>query len=274
MTLVPPGLNFGSALGWPFDPVWPQRFVRDGFAHIRIAGHGPAPIFERASAEQCRDACGQMLDLGLQPLITVRDSDQVTQLQHGTLVEHFNEADITSNGWQHERDLANMYRIIEKCAERALKLYVGGAVSGLHKRGFAHLSRYDWKNIPEHIGVSIHRYATDQDCTKVTDWGGSFLSKPPKPWRERADEVKHLFDLVGSRPVAVTECGVCSAEYSEAQQCEAMRYEREFWSQYAEVLCAYTYTDDPRGTNCESTFGLYDVDGNLKPHGAAFLGRG
>ena len=272
--MVPAGVNFASAVDWPYDPIWPVRFVRDGFFHIRIAGHGPAPTFERATAEQCVHACGQLLDAGLQPLLTVRDADQCSMLQHGTLVEHYNEADIASNGWRNDRDFDHMHRIIEVCAERALKLYVGGAVSGLHKRGFDFLKRFDWARIPPYVGVSVHRYATDGDWTKVTRWGGSLFSRPPKPWRTRHDEVRHLFDLVGSRPVAVTEFGYCSAEYSSQQQCEALRYEREFWSQYAEVLCAYHYTDDPRGSNCESTYGLYDAEGNLKPHGATFAGRG
>ena len=180
MTLQP-GITFASALDFPVDPVWPVRFARDGFAHIRIAGHGPAPTFERATAQQCVNACGQILDAGLQPLLTVRDADQCSQLQHGTLVEYWNEADITSNGWRNSRDIPEMWRVIDMCHERAVKLYIGG-VSGLHSRGFGFLRRLLWARIPANVGASVHRYPSGGDWRNITRWdAGGWFSRPPQP---------------------------------------------------------------------------------------------
>ena len=276
MTLKP-GLNFGVvAQDWPTEPPaapsdWLQRFARDGFVTIRIPGHSPAPHFVRASAEQCANACGQILDAGLQPLITIRDADQCSHLQHGTLVEYWNEPDITSNGWHDSRDIPEMWRVIDMCHERAVKLYISG-VAGVHSRGFGFLRRLPWARIPLNVGVSIHRYSSGDDWRNVTRWDGGWFSRPPQPWQTRDDEMRHLVGLVGTRPLAITEMGYCSAQWSSDQQCEALRYEREFWDRYAEVLCPYTFADDIRMlSSCEGSYGLYDVDGTLKPHGRAFV---
>jgi hypothetical protein len=229
----------------------------------------------------------EVIDAGLQPLVIIRDADQIPLLPEGIDIEFGNEPDIEKFGWTkfnkadaaiNETTYAAVMRNAPKSfttsywgeAQRAIAaakdrnpLWIG-VVSNLNARGFRFLSSGDWSNIPSWVGCSVHRYPDGNSPPEKAHLRG-LLGK----WWKRADEITELRKIVGSRPLGVSEIGYHTAYgvWKDGDVAKHMAWERQFFEDSKfDFAVGYQLNDGPADDqHHDSHFGFLDGKGTWKP---------
>src|SRR6185436_8142961 len=174
--------------------------------------------------------------VGFAVLFLVKDTAQIAAL--GRLIEPRpdlppviisspNEPDLGHRGHLSTRSCrAWIERAAPLCQAAGFDL-VAPAIANLNDRGFTYLKEI-WKTLAglPAVGVDVHRYAP---VTSALD---------PQPGsRTRADEIRRLKDIIGTRHWGVSEFGYASRPLTEAQQAHEWATEFVFWdatdAQYA-----------------------------------------
>ncbi len=187
------------------------------------------------------------LSVGLTPLATIRDGNQIRQIGLPVWYELRNEPDL-------EGPTPEEYRILVEDAVEANREVGGrlfiGVVSNLNDRGFDYLKAI--RPFPAGVDISVHRY------------GDGTFEHPHKGFSSRNAEVKWLKETIGPRKFAVTEFGYPTSDMSEEEQAKKIRQELEFWYQKAEFACIYQINDGPGNTRSHR-YGIRRSDGSWKP---------
>ncbi len=149
--------------------------------------------------------------------------------------------------------------------ERGVRLYIG-AVSNLNDRGFSFLRDLPWPAYPREVCCSVHRYPD----------GHSPLN-PQRGSRSRDEEIQKVREIVGDRPIALTEMGYHNAPggWTEQESAENEAWERRFGDRHGfDFVVKFQLNDgpDPSNTSTEAHYGARRADGTWKPAADAFIG--
>lgn len=269
---VKPGLQVG--FGRPLGGELLGDVKAQGFEVVRIQAFlSDEPGFPQVSAGETAVLVQEVLEAGLLPLTIIRDAAQVQHVPAGLPVEFGNEPDLGGQfGWPDPDEyLAGFHRAIS-AAEGRNPIF-GGVVSNLNRRGFRYLKNMHWEEIPAWVGCSVHRYP---------DAGGGPFHGHVKPlfqkrWT-RQDEVDYLRELVGDRPLALTEIGYNNIDFTEIEAAEFMAFERGFWGANGFAMgIGYQMCDGP-GATVEERWGFRKYDngplGPWKPVAKTWTGQG
>lgn len=237
---------------------------QDTLTSIRAQGFSVVRIdLQEADDSKTALLAQEVIDAGLQPLCIVRRAEQMIVLPEGSLVECGNEPDIAKFGWTRDSYLREARRCVAIATQTGQRLYVG-AVSNLNKRGFAFLESLPWREWPDSICASVHRYPEGK--SPRTPHGGC---------RSREEEIAKLRDIVGrNRPLAVTEIGYHDGPggWSENEVAAHMAWERQLFDAHGfEIVVAFQINDGPN-LDTESHFGFRRMDGSWKPVSRSFVG--
>lgn len=245
--------GFGAALGQPtLEAVRGQ-----GFTIVRID-------LQQCDLQTTALLAQEVIDAGLQPLCIIRRAEQMEVLPEGALVELGNEPDLAHFGWTLESYTAEARRCVPIALSTGQRLYLG-VVSNLNRRGFRFLAQLPWKEWPETICCSVHRYPDGRLPTNAHSGSSS-----------REEEVAKLRAIVGPRPLAVTEVGYHDGPggWNWAQVAEYMAWERRFFSEQGfEIVVGFQINDGERlDPSTEAHFGFRrNPSGEWKPVTSAFV---
>lgn len=182
---------------------------------------------------------------GMEPLLIVRDADQMRNLPNNIMVELRNEPDLEGPDPVSYRNLMLEAALVAKNKEQTL--YVG-VVSNLNDRGFDYLKAI--REFPDNVRVSVHRY------------GDGTFQNPHRGFSSRHAEYKWLKETVGNRSIAVTEFGYPTSDMSESDQAYRIQQEFEFWHGKTDFTCLYQIND---GFRSNERYGIRRLDGTWKP---------
>lgn len=225
---------------------------------------------------------GEVLDAGMAPLVIIRDPAQIDLVPDGVAIELGNEPDLAHFGWTLESYRAALGPAIRRCDGRH-PLCVG-AVSNLlvtapweAPRGLTWLAYLPWTEIPAWVTCSHHWYP-DDDAPHRSHIRRTALSLAQP---RRADLVQ-LRDLVGDRPLAMTEQGYWTPAHGTPEDVAGhYAVERVFWMVHDYTLAIAYQLDDapppPADAPLEPQHGygfrmLGSVD-DWKPAAAAWFGH-
>jgi len=203
----------------------------------------------------------EVIDAGLQPLCIISRAEQMAACPQGSLIELGNEPDLEHEGWTVDSYLAAARACVALALEHDRRLYLG-AVSNLNARGFAFLRSLPWMEWPPQICCSVHRYPE-----------GNSPHTPHTGWASRDAEVATLKQIVGARPLAVTEVGYHDGPEgsSEGQVADNLAWERQFFSGHDfEIVSAYQINDGPADGEPINHYGFRRANQTWKPVAFAF----
>lgn len=250
-----------SGFGDPLGADTLRSIKEEGFTIVRLDCQESSDVWTAALAQE-------VINEGLQPLVTVRRPEALRALPEGALAEFGNEPDLKAHfGWPtFESYWTPCQEAIRIALELNLRLYIG-VVSNLNDRGFDFLKKIPWKDIDPRICVSIHRYPEK----------GKGPTAPHDRFTSRDAEVQKLRSIVGNRPLACTEVGYHRGRdsgYSDEQVAEHLVWERQFFSTHGfDMVVVYQINDGPVGdTSALGNYGLRRHDGTWRPAARAFTG--
>ena len=248
---------------------------------------------QQRTAEDAALLAQDVLDHGMTPLVIVAEAWQVAALPAGAQVEVRNEPDIgTNEQLSVDRYMGIAFECINAARRREQDLGARmpvwiGAVSNLNERGIKYLDemfRKYWRQIPDDVGVSVHRYPN-----------GGYNESPWKPhdgFHTREHEAARLKDIIAhsptqsfpyDRPFGVSEMGYHTgprksrtlfgektARWTDEDVYWNLRWEFNFWAeQKAAFLTVYQLTDGPTD-DALGRYGIRRVDGTWKPSATIF----
>jgi hypothetical protein len=247
--MAAPGLQVG--FGDPIGPVL-EDLRKIGFTIIRLD-------LQEADLPTTTARAREVIDAGLQPLCIIRRAEQIAACPEGALIELGNEPDLAHFGWTVESYRAAAAECVPLALAHQRRLYLG-AVSNLNARGFDFLRQLPWADYPPEICCSVHRYPE-----------GDSPHTPHTGWPSRDAEVDTLKEIVGARPLAVTEVGYHDDQWTEAEVADNMAWERQFFAAHGFEICsAYQINDGPPDGGPEAHYGFRRLDGHWKPVAFAF----
>lgn len=247
-----PGLTVGHGDLIGLDLL--AELKRRGVAVVRLEAKPLTPLWQVAALGQ------EVVEAGLQPCFIATQPEHLAVVPAGTLLEAANEPDIERFGWSVRSYIKFVDECIPVLREHQRRMYAG-VVSNLNERGLRFLKRLPWERWPaDVVGTSFHRYPES---------GGPLVAHPPSSCR--AEEIDRLRAIVGSRPLACTEVGYNTIDFSEQEAADYLGWERKFFgSQGVELVCAYGI-NDATGPSAEDHYGFRRIDGTWKPQMKSFF---
>lgn len=252
------------------DP-WISELEQNHFHMLRLSAQSDhpqdAPV--RCSREQVRaiiDEVGGRFN----PYLMIRYVDQRNDLPPGPFyVELGNEPDLKQFGWTVEEYAAACLAARDAFEGSEYRLFVG-VISNLDRDSLEFLQALPWKELPNWIGCSYHRYPVSGQPPWVGQVKQLFGKRRSREW-----EVEELRRIVGPRPIGVSEVGYNELEFSEAQAVEYFGWEKEFLEKTGhEFAIAYQAWDGPQDdTSNLGHYGFRDLEtGRWKDQTRAWTG--
>lgn len=252
------GLQAGS--GEPLGEPWLTELVQTDVDMLRLEAQNPqphnAPV--RASRETVHAIINEVTGL-FNPLLIIRYSDQVADLPAGPFyVEVGNEPDLEHFGWTPEGYITACREVRDALDGLDYRIFIGAISSRDIERNFRFLRNIPWKEFPNSIGCTYHRYPVAGRPPQVGQYKPWFGGRKSREW-----EVDEIRKIVGKdRPIAVSEVGYHELDYTEAQATEYFGWEREFLEKTGhEFAVAYTAWDGPQSSkDYLGHFGFRDLE--------------
>jgi hypothetical protein len=230
--------------------------------------------FTRVSAETARAIVKEPLDVGIMPLVIIRQADQIRELPPGVHVEMGNEPDLSKFGWTVDSYRRELDRAVAVAQDHGVHLWAG-AVSNLNQRGFKFLRQLPWCDLPAWVGCSVHRYPDgppDRGHVK-----GGFLVRSRYT---REEEVAELRAIVGARPVGLSEIGYNHRDFSEDQAARHLAWEARFFAQqdFTFAIAYQINSEHPTEGHHDAHFGFrrheseWETKGVWRPCADAWFG--